>query len=250
MNQTKSSVNKVALVTGAARRTGAAIVQKLHAAHYNVIIHCRQSISDAHALAAELNHLRNNSAVVMVEDLMHDTASASLIQKSIDWQGRLDVLVNNASNFLKDPVDDADFAHWQTSFRLNAEVPWRLSLAAKEALKQHQGVIINLTDIHAQTPLTGYAVYCQSKAALRLQTKALARAFAPDIRVNAVAPGATVWPEGDNQLSETQKKAIIEKTALKKAGHPEYIAQAVLSLIKNPYITGQELKVDGGRSIR
>jgi pteridine reductase len=242
-----------ALVTGAARRVGQAIAKALHEAGFRVAIHCHQSLSQAHQLANELNAIRNDSALVIQGDLSTTTAPEAIIQAVTQWADALHVLVNNASLFvpseLSTETSSGTPSGYELLYAVNVFAPWRLSLAARPWLTKTCGNIINITDIHAEKPLKGYAEYCQTKAALTMQTKALAREFAPHIRVNAIAPGAVVWPEAHNALSPQAKEKIIQATPLKKHGHPEYIAQAVLSLITNPFITGQILSVDGGRSI-
>lgn len=263
---------KVALVTGGARRIGAALVKKLHEAHYNVVIHCHQSEPQAKILAQELNLKRPNSALVIQEDLHSMQAVTRLIEKTTHWQNRLDLLINNASIFLRTNLTEInrvqpkggnqkyadDFLeeqlslfdeNWSSLFDVNAKVPFFLSLRAYPHLAQQKGCIINLTDIHADKPLKGYAIYCQAKAALSMQTKVLAREFAPQVRVNAIAPGAIVWPENENELSDEAKEVILAKTPLKRHGDPQFIAQALLALVENLFITGQILAVDGGRSI-
>jgi len=249
LNPNKTQDVRVALVTGAARRIGAAIVERLHQAGFNVVIHCHQSKQDADALSKKLNQIRSNSACVLVADLSLKNNACTLIKQAIVWQGRLDILVNNASCFIKTPVGSIDEAAWDTLWVTNVKSPYWLSEAARACLAKHEGSIINITDIHAEKPLSDYAVYSQTKAALKMQTEALAREYAPEIRVNAVAPGAIAWPEGKNALSFEVQEKIISKTLLKKHGEPKWIAEAVLSLASNAFITGQTLRVDGGRSL-
>ena len=239
----------VALVTGAARRIGAAIACHLHQAGYRVVIHCHHSLSEANDLAQKMNQKRANSAFVVSADLRIKDECVNLIHRTLDWGLQLNALINNASVFEKNLSDPLNNAHWDQIFGLNVRAPFLLSHTAYPQLAKAQGSIINITDIHAQAPLKEYSVYCQAKAALRMQTKALAREFAPSVRVNAVAPGAIAWPEGENMLSSSVQQAILEKTPLKRHGNPLFIAQAVLSLIENPFITGQTLSVDGGRSL-
>ena len=247
MNQTNPQEKKVALVTGGARRIGAAVVKKLHEAGYKVVIHCRHSLDDAHALAVALNHQRMGSSLVLQRDLTEVGAAQEITQSILNWAGRLDLLVNNASIFTRTDCNALKLTDWDTLFDTNVKVPFLLSLASRPVLAEHSGAIINVTDVHAQMPLRGYAVYCQSKAALEMQTKALAREFSPEVRVNAVAPGAIAWPEDTNSLSQEEQQNIMDKTPLKCHGSPEYIAHAVLALVENPFITGQILRVDGGR---
>lgn len=247
LNPANKQEAKVALVTGGARRIGAAIVRHLHQAEYKVIIHCHASLTEAHELAAQLNQNKKESALVLAGELSNPSCASELVKQTQEWAGRLDVLVNNASLFMRSDLTRVD--EWHLLFDVNVKAPFMLSLAARPLLEKTQGCIINITDTHADRPLKDYAAYCQTKAALEMQTKALAREFAPHIRVNAVAPGAIAWPESDNALNGEQQELIINKTPLKKHGTPLYIAQAVLSLAENGFITGQILKVDGGRSI-
>ncbi|QLZ67355.1 pteridine reductase [Legionella sp. PC1000] len=249
MNPTNKQEARVALVTGGARRIGAAVVKKLNAAGYKVVIHCHHSLQEAHSLAVDLNEQRPNSAFVLQRELAETSAAAEIMTAVQDWAGRLDLLVNNASVFIRTEFSAFAETDWNALFDIHVKAPFLLSLAARPLLAKHSGAIINVSDIHAEKPLKGYSVYCQSKAALEMQTKSLAREFAPEIRVNAVAPGAIVWPEYSNTLPPEIQEKIITKTPLKKHGNPEYIAQAILALAENPYITGQILKVDGGRSL-
>lgn len=249
LNPANKQEAKVALVTGGARRIGASIINALHQVEYRVVIHCHSSLSEAHNLASKLNEVKNNSALVLVGDLSKQQCAAVLISQVEEWAGRLDVLVNNASLFIRTDNTGFNAKDWQNLFDVNVKAPYLLSLAARLLLAKSQGCIINLSDIHSEKPLKDYSLYCQTKAALEMQTKSLAREFAPNIRVNAVAPGAIAWPEAENQLSNELQQQIIAKTPLKQHGEPQFIAQAVLALIQNPFVTGQSLKVDGGRSI-
>jgi pteridine reductase len=247
--QTNKQDTKIALVTGGARRIGAAIVTALHDAGFSVIIHCHHSLTEAQALAKTLNQVRANSATVLQKDLITAHAAEDIIQEALSLTNRLDVLVNNASVFLRTDPDAFNQDEWDILFNTHVKAPFLLSMHARHALLKQQGCIINITDIHAQNPLMHYSAYCQSKAALNLQTQSLAREFAPDIRVNAVAPGAILWPEHNNSLTPEIKNNIIKQTPLKRHGNPEMVAQAVLALIHNSFITGQILRVDGGRSL-
>lgn len=249
MNRNNKQEVKVALVTGGARRIGAAVVKKLHSVGYKVAIHCHHSITEAHALALTLNNHRQNSAFVLQRELTAPYASEEIMRMLDDWAGQLDLLVNNASVFIPTELSSFSPKNWDNLFNIHVKAPFLLSLAACPFLKKQSGAIINITDIHAEKPLKGYSVYCQSKSALEMQTKSLACELAPEIRVNAVAPGAIIWPEGTNAVSVERKEKIIAKTVLKKHGQPEYIAQAVLALAENPFITGQILKIDGGRNL-
>ncbi|HBI22304.1 MAG TPA: pteridine reductase [Legionella sp.] len=243
LTQKKTASTPVVLITGAARRIGAAMAQHLHSAGYRVAIHCHRSQAEAVALVRRMNALRQDSAKAFTADLCKPNAPQQLVQDTLTWAGRIDLLVNNASLFSRQETD------WGPMFALHVRTPFQLSHAAYPALAITIGSIINITDIHAEKPLKNYAMYCQSKAALNLQTKALALEFAPLVRVNAVAPGAILWPENDNALTEEKQQQIIAKTPLKRHGNPVFIAKAVLALVDNPFITGQILAVDGGRSL-
>lgn len=247
MKPIKPFLTPTALITGGARRIGAAIVQILHQAGYCIIIHCHYSTTEAHLLANSLNNKRPESVHVVSQDLGAPNAAKVLKDAVIDWSGRLDLLVNNASQFFR---TDCDSQGWDLLFDVNVKLPFLLSLELYSLLAEQQGSIINITDIHADKPLSGYSIYCQSKAALEMQTKSLAQEFAPLVRVNAIAPGAIAWPEQTNQLSTIQKDKIIQQTPLKKHGDPLFIAQMVLALCENPFITGETVKVDGGRSLK
>ncbi|MFT4059604.1 MAG: pteridine reductase [Legionella sp.] len=240
---------KVALVTGGARRIGAAIIKKLHTSGYKVVIHCHRALKEGHELAIILNEKKPDSAFVLQRELTAPDAVQEIINSISDWTNRLDLLVNNASVFLRNHCNEIAAHDWDILFNTNVKVPFLLSLAARPLLAKQSGSIINLTDIHAEKPLSGYSIYCQSKAALEMQTKSLACEFAPEVRVNAIAPGAISWPENDNSLDLELQQKIIEKTPLKQHGDPEFIAQAVVALAENPFITGQILKVDGGRGL-
>lgn len=249
MNHVNKQARRVALVTGAAKRIGHAIARTLHQAGYSVVIHYHTAQQEARLLADELNQRRAHSAWVLAADLTQKQQALDLIAKTIEYAGQLDLLVNNASVFSKTHNNALDDNHWEVLFTTNVQAPFWLSQAAHPFLEATTGCIINITDIHADGYLKGYAVYCQTKAALASQTRALASEFAPKVRVNAIAPGSIAWPEHDNALSLDQQKKIIANTALKQPGDPKYIAEAVLALSENRFITGQTLRVDGGRGL-
>lgn len=241
---------KVALITGAARRIGAEISHLLHSAGMNIVLHYHNSSVDAEKLALALNKKRDHSAFTLQADLATTGIEQSVISKAVDHWGRLDVLVNNASRFYRTDVGKVSNFAWTDLMDSNVRAPFFLAQAAAPFLRQVNGSIINITDIHAESPVQEYSVYCISKAALLMANKALARELGPEIRVNAVAPGAIVWPEGENTLSEKQKEKIIAQTALGRVGNANDIAKTVLFLVRDgDYITGQVINVDGGRSI-
>ncbi len=239
---------KVALVTGAARRIGAAIATTLHAAGANVVIHYRGSADEARALASKLNDLRANSATTMQADLLQTATLPTLVGDVIDWGGRLDVLVNNASTFYPTPIGNITDSDWNDLVGTNLKAPLFLSQAACEELRSRRGTIVNIVDIHGQRPLRNHAVYGPAKAGLKMLTLSLAKDLAPDIRVNGVSPGAILWPEGG--MTDTAKQSILEQVPLARPGEPSDIAGAVLYLVRDAgYVTGQVIAVDGGRSV-
>ena len=239
---------KVALITGAAHRVGAAITRALHGLGMNVIIHYRNSGTAAEHLRDELQVQRPDSVLLIRADL-HDTLGlANVVHEAHRWQGRLDVLINNASGFYPTPVAEVTEAQWDDLLGSNLKAPFFLLQAAAPFIRQQRGCIVNVVDVHADRPLKGYPVYSIAKAGLVMLTKALARELAPEIRVNAVAPGAILWPE--QGASEETRKHILARTALKRQGDPSDIARAVIFLVKDAeYMTGQVLTVDGGRSL-
>lgn len=238
---------RVVLITGGARRVGAVLARTLHAAGAAVVIHCRQSRTHAEALASELEQQRSGSTAVVEEDLLATERLASLIERAYRAFGRLDALVNNASSFYPTPLGAIAPAAWDDLTGTNLRAPLFLAQAAAPALRAARGSIVNIVDIHGMRPLADYPVYSVAKAGLIMLTKALARELAPEVRVNAIAPGPVLWPEdADAEL----KGAIVERTLLKRPGSPEDVARAALFFIADaPYVTGQILAVDGGRSV-
>ena len=239
---------KTALVTGSAKRVGAVIAQTLHQAGYNVIIHCRLSRQAADNLAETLNSERADSAEVIQGDLNNETIYNSLIEQAFQCWNRLDVLINNASSFYPTPIGSITLDDWNNLINSNMKAPLFLAQAAAPYLKQTQGSIVNMIDVHAQRPMKDHPVYCAAKAGLAMLTMSLAKELGPEVRVNGVAPGAILWP--DNDMPEHTKNLILERTALKRPGQPIDIAKTILFLIKDAdYITGQIIAVDGGRSL-
>ena len=239
--------NKVVLITGAAHRIGATTARMLHAEGMNILLHYRHSREAAEALQAELNNIRPDSVSLVQADL-HDTHSLpDLIENAIKVWGQLDVLINNASSFYATPIGTVTEEHWDDLIGSNLKAPFFLSQAAAPYLRQHQGCIVSIVDIHAERPLKEFPVYNMAKAGLVMLTKSLACELGPEVRVNAVAPGAILWPEN---LGESEKEKIISRTFLKRQGAPEDIAKAILYLIRDAgYVSGQVLTIDGGRSL-
>jgi pteridine reductase len=239
--------DRAVLVTGGARRVGAVIARTLHAAGANVVVHCRRSRAEADALARELNGQRGDSATVAQADLLDVAQLARLVDEATHAFGRLDVLVNNASSFYPTPMGQITPAAWDDLIGSNLRAPLFLAQAAAPALRQARGLVLNLADIHGMRPLKDHSVYSTAKAGLIMLTKALARELAPEVRVNAIAPGPVLWPEN---ADEQRKAKVIDSTLLKRAGSPEDVARAALYFASDaPYVTGQILAVDGGRSV-
>jgi pteridine reductase len=245
---TESLAGKAILVTGGARRVGAAIARRLHGAGASVLIHYRDSEADAVKLIGELNAARPKSAAKVKAELLAPIAPRAIVGAALDSFGRLDVLVNNASTFFPVAVGQIEISHWEELIGSNLRAPLFISQEAAPELEKHAGAIVNIVDIHADRPLKGYPVYSIAKSGLAAMTRSLAVELAPKVRVNGVAPGAIAWPE-DGQFETAERTRIVETTPLGRVGSPEDIAQAVHFLACAPYITGQIVAVDGGRSI-
>jgi pteridine reductase len=239
----------VALVTGSARRLGAAIARGLHAAGYDLALHCHASRAECEALAAELEGARPGSTLVLQADLAGFDRLPELVASTVGRFGRLDALVNNASAFFPTPLGEATPAQWDALFAANARAPFFLSQAAAPHLRATRGAIVNLADIHGERPLRDHAVYGMSKAALLYLTRALALELAPEVRVNAISPGAILWPDAGK--AEEAKAAVLARTPLGRTGTPEEVAEAVRWLLADAtYATGQVLHLDGGRMLQ
>jgi pteridine reductase len=239
--------NKVALITGAAHRIGAVTARQLHAEGMNILLHYRNSRQAAEALQSELNALRADSVHLIQADLHETNKLPALVDHAIQIWGQLDVLINNASSFYATPVGAVTESQWDDLIGSNLKAPFFLSQAAAPYLQQQHGCIVNIVDIHAERPLKEFPVYSMAKAGLVMLTKSLASELGPEVRVNAVAPGAILWPEN---LGESEKEKIISRTFLKRQGAPEDIARAILYLIRDAgYMSGQVMTVDGGRSL-
>jgi len=238
---------KVVLITGAAHRIGATTARMLHAAGMNIVLHYRSSREAAEALQTELQARRPDSVTLLQADL-HETAQlARLVEQAVAAWGRLDVLINNASTFYPTPLGSVTEEQWDDLIGTNLKAPFFLSQAAAPHLRQQQGCIVNIVDIHAERPLKRFPVYSMAKAGLVMMTKSLACELGPEVRVNAVAPGAILWPE---HLDEAGREKIISRTFLKRQGSPEDIARAIRYLVNEAgYMSGQVLTVDGGRSL-
>lgn len=243
-----SIAGKVVLITGAAHRIGATIARTLHAEGMNIVVHYRHSRDGAQKLQSELNEQRDNSCVLIQADL-HETAKINeMVRETTKAWGRLDVVINNASSFYPTPIGNIDEKAWDDLIGSNLKAPLFLCQAAASQLKQNKGCIISIVDIHADRPLKQHPVYSIAKAGLVMLTKSMARELGPEVRANAVAPGAILWPE--LEMDEVTKKRIISATALKRQGNPQDIANAVRFLIKDAdYMSGQVLTVDGGRTL-
>lgn len=239
---------KVALVTGAARRIGEQIVRTLHARGLDIIIHCHSSREAADNVADSLNQTRPDSAQVVSADLSDVSALKKVTEALAERHDQLDVLVHNASQFYPTPVADINLSDWDVLMDSNAKGALMLTQQLAPMLRRAQGSIVSIVDIHIERPLKGHTIYCMAKAALQTMTRSLAKELAPEVRVNGVAPGAILWPE--QGMSDSQQQVILERIPLQRSGTPEDIAGAVVFLaLDAPYITGQILSVDGGRSL-
>ena len=213
------------------------------------MLHYRSSAGEARLLQAELNHQRPNSVALIQADLLDVAKLPSVVEQTVQTFGRLDCLVNNASSFFQTPIGEITVAAWEDLIGTNVQAPLFLSQAATPALRKTQGAIVNITDIHAERPLKNYVVYSIAKAALVGLTRSLARELAPDIRVNAVAPGPILWPD-DEAFNEISRQRIISHTPLRREGRPDDIATAVHFLLEQAtYVTGDTINVDGGRHV-
>jgi pteridine reductase len=238
----------VVLVTGAGKRVGAVIARTLHAAGYDLALHYRHSAAEAELLATSLERQRSGSTYTVQGELADIDALPAVVQRVLGRFGRLDALVNNASAFYPTPVGTATPAQWNDLFASNAQAPFFLAQAATPALREARGAIVNLVDIYAERPLADHPVYCMAKAALAAMTRSLALDLGPDVRVNGVAPGAVMWPSDGKPYDDQQ--AMLARTPLQRAGSPDDVAGAVLWLLRDaPFVTGQIIRVDGGRTL-
>lgn len=242
------TIKKVALITGASKRIGATIARTLHDSGYNVIIHYGNSRKQANELAEALNVQRNNSAICLQGDLLSLASITAIAEQAVSAWGRIDVLINNASSFYPTPVESATEKDWDSLVGSNLKGPFFLTQQLTPTLRDNRGSIVNIIDIHADKPLPNHPIYCIAKAGLAMMTQSLAKDLAPHIRVNGVSPGAILWPE--TEAESQAKSAILAKIPLTTLGETSDIAKAVKFLVADaPYVTGQILAVDGGRSL-
>ncbi|BDU19779.1 pteridine reductase [Dyella sp. GSA-30] len=238
----------VVLITGAGKRVGATIARVLHGAGYDLALHYRRSREEAQALAQSLEQARAGSTLCVQAELAELDRLPGLVDEVLAHYGRLDALINNASAFYPTPIGTATPAQWQELFASNAQAPFFLAQAAVPALRERSGAIVNLVDIYAERPLANHTLYCMAKAALEAMTRSLALDLGPAIRVNGVAPGAVMWPSEGKAYGD--KQAMLERTPLKRAGSPDDVASAVLWLLRDaPFVTGQIIRIDGGRTL-
>jgi pteridine reductase len=241
---------KVVLITGGARRVGAAMCRMLHASGASIMLHYRSSGAEARALQAELNAVRADSVALVQADLLNLALLPSVVTETVNRFGQLDVLVNNASSFFPTPIGEVSEQAWDDLVGTNLKTPLFLSQAAAVHLRRAHGCIVNIVDIHADRPTRSYAVYSAAKGGLMALTRALACDLAPEVRVNGISPGVILWPEDERWSDELARQRIIHTTLLKRVGEPDDIARTARFLIFDaPYITGQVIPVDGGRSI-
>lgn len=247
---TSAAYSPVALITGAARRIGATICETLHSEGFNVVVHCRHSTAAAEALEQKLNQRRPQSVRILQADLDDHAQIQQLALAAVATWGRLDALVNNASSFFPTPLETATPEQWDNLVNSNLRAPFFLSRELHKELRRNRGCIINISDIFGMRPMPGYSIYSIAKAGNIMLTQSLALELAPEVRVNGVAPGAILWPE-DISGSEVVNPEKLQQIPLGTLGGTQAIANTVLFLIKNaPYITGQIIPVDGGRSLK
>lgn len=250
LNPDNTLTGKVVLITGGAKRVGAAICRMLHASGANLMIHYRNSAREARALQAELNLQRPNSVAIIQADLLNLAILPSLVQETVGHFGQLDALINNASTYYPTEIGSINDEQWNDLMGSNLKAPLFLAQAAAAELRRQHGCIVNITDMHVERPKKGYVVYSVAKSGLVTLTKSLAHELAPAIRVNAVAPGPVLWPEQNPQFDEVYRQRVISQTLLKRIGEADDVAKAVRFLIQDaPYMTGQIISVDGGRSL-
>ncbi|HSM11522.1 MAG TPA: pteridine reductase [Lysobacter sp.] len=241
-----ATARPVALITGSARRIGAAIARALHAAGFDLALHCRHSRAELDELIGQFEHVRPGSTLALQADLADFDRLPELVAHTIGRFGRLDALVNNASGFGPSPIGSVTPAQWDQLFATNARAPLFLAQAAAPHLAASGGAIVNLTDIYGERPLRAHTVYCMAKAALLMATRSLALELAPQVRVNAVSPGAILWPQ--DATDTAAQEAMLARTPLRRTGTPEEVAEAVRWLLQDAsYCTGQVLHLDGGR---
>jgi len=248
--QENNLTGKVALITGGARRVGAEIARTLHAHGMNLVVHYRSSKDDAHALQIELEKCRPKSVVLVMGDLLKVSQLPDIVEEAVAAFGRIDALINNASTFYPTPVSTATEEQWDDLIGTNLKAPFFLSQAAAPHLKKTHGSIVNIADIHGERPIKQYPIYSAAKAGLVMLTKSLARELAPEVRVNAIAPGTIMWPEGGAEVSAAQQQKMLARIPLNRSGSPDDIARTALFLIRDAgYINGQVIAVCGGRTV-
>ncbi|WP_410500064.1 pteridine reductase [Chitinibacter sp. S2-10] len=241
--------NKVVLITGGARRVGAGIARFLHAQGWRILLHCRASVTQAQALADELNAIRANSVAVYPLDLLQTERLPELVAAAVQQFGRLDAVINNASSFFATPVGEFTESAWLDLLGSNLKAPLFLAQAAVSELQKTQGVIVSIADIHVDRPFPEHTLYTVAKAGLVAMTKSLARELAPAVRVNAVAPGTNIWPDDGGIFTQEKQQEILGSIPMGRIGQPDDLAQAIHFLLEASYLTGVVLPVDGGRSV-
>jgi len=245
----EAAAGKVVLITGAARRIGAQIARTLHGQGFDLVLHYRTSRAEADALRSDLEATRQGSILVVQADLKDCGGFDAVMAQVRDFRGRLDVLVNNASDFYPTPFATSGEEEWEDLMGSNLKGPYFLTRAAAPLLREAGGCVVNLVDIYAERPLKSYPIYSIAKAGNAMMVRALARELAPAVRVNGVAPGVILWPE--EEPPDHTRREILARTALRRMGSPDDIARAVLFLVRDAdYVTGQIIAVDGGRTLQ
>jgi pteridine reductase len=243
--------NEVVLITGAAKRIGATMARRFHAAGARVVVHYHSSADAALELAAELQKTRPDSVKTVSAQLGDQQSARAVVAAAISGWGRLDILINNASRFYSTPLASVTEQQVADLLGSNFKAPLFLSQAALPQLRERQGCIVNMVDVHASGALSNHCVYGPAKAAVQMLTRILARDLAPEVRVNGISPGSILWPEGDASLDESQQQQVVEGIPMQRNGTPDDIADMALFLCSPAaaYVTGQVIAVDGGRSL-
>ena len=241
-------MNKTILITGAAQRIGKEIALSFFNKGWDIVIHFNSSRLEAEALADKMNSERSNSAMIVQANLDNADEVTKLVKKTLSKNSRIDALINNASTFYPTPVGTFSEENWNALMGSNLKAPLFLIQSFHKELEKNQGFIINITDINVDKALINHSIYIAAKSGLQTLTKSLAKELAPNIRVNAIAPGAILEPPNIEWTTE-QKKNIIHAVPMKRMGTEKDIVDAAMYLSEAEYVTGQILNIDGGKSL-
>lgn len=241
-------MSKTILITGAAKRIGREIALSFFDKGWDIVIHYNSSKNDAQVLADEMNAQRDDSAIIAQANLDNADEIIKLVDQTLSKNNRIDALVNNASTFYPTPIGNFSEDDWNLLMGSNLKAPLFLIQSFFKELKKNKGFIINITDINVDKALINHSIYLAAKSGLQTLTRSLAKELAPDIRVNAIAPGAILEPPNTEWTTE-QKNTIINSVPLGRMGSEKDIADAAIFLSEAEYVTGQILNIDGGKSL-